>query len=456
MTGQSHPWTEAFEVLFTQCLQASRSDRLLIVFDESAEAFLPSMIAAHCRLGLPTALLNLPLAYQHHLVATSNKSERIELPAAYQAAVQASSAILTVLAGDLATSRVRGAVIGLTRPKGCRLAHIPGISEQLLSIIGDSPLTQILQWSDQIAWAVGEAQQAVITTFDRAGREFRLTLPLEGWDNEPLLSTGVISPDSWGNVPPAEVFCCPRAHCAHGKFVVNGSVQGHVFPPGEEVVLVFERGRLVDWSHSTSAAGTAFFDDEQAKAVAAGDTNWNVLAELGIGLNPAVRELTGNSLMDEKAAQTVHIAIGDNFHFGFPIKSSIHADLVAWRPVIEFDGHKVLERGAICSQAIADWQRASLQNCAPLSSGSISVRKSRAAIKDDALYRRVSRGQRSGEIRVADAAMGRSLAQAYRELATYAHEVDVRRFIAEHACFADMPSAKLLAVLKHLRIADHR
>jgi leucyl aminopeptidase (aminopeptidase T) len=58
------------------------------------------------------------------------------------------------------------------------------------------------------------------------------------------------------------------------------------------------------------------------------DRNWNTFAELGIGLNPAITILTGNSLFDEKAKGTIHIALGDNHAFGHHVESQFHDDLV--------------------------------------------------------------------------------------------------------------------------------
>ena len=53
-------------------------------------------------------------------------------------------------------------------------------------------------------------------------------------------------------------------------------------------------------------------DEEKKRSSLRNDSNWNVFAELGVGLNPTIKTLTGNSLFDEKAYGTIHIAIGDN------------------------------------------------------------------------------------------------------------------------------------------------
>ena len=55
------------------------------------------------------------------------------------------------------------------------------------------------------------------------------------------------------------------------------------------------------------------------------------IGELGIGLNPAAK-ITGNMLEDEKAFNTCHFAIGENYDNDAP--SLIHLDGVVRNPTI--------------------------------------------------------------------------------------------------------------------------
>jgi aminopeptidase len=81
-------------------------------------------------------------------------------------------------------------------------------------------------------------------------------------------------------------------------------------------VLTFEDGKLVKWSAEGFPGLVSFFDEQAKEAGKYGDRNWATFAELGIGLNPAIEQLSGNCLFEKKAVRTIHIAIGDNTVFG--------------------------------------------------------------------------------------------------------------------------------------------
>ena len=53
-----------------------------------------------------------------------------------------------------------------------------------------------------------------------------------------------------------------------------------------------------------------------------------VVCELGFGMNPNVTELCGYTVLDEKMANTFHIAVGANHMFGGANKASDHIDFV--------------------------------------------------------------------------------------------------------------------------------
>lgn len=64
------------------------------------------------------------------------------------------------------------------------------------------------------------------------------------------------------------------------------------------------------------------------------------LAEFAIGMNPGAR-ICGLLLEDEKVANTVHFALGNNVAFGGDVEVGIHMDGVVDRPTIYVDGEKL-------------------------------------------------------------------------------------------------------------------
>jgi leucyl aminopeptidase (aminopeptidase T) len=68
------------------------------------------------------------------------------------------------------------------------------------------------------------------------------------------------------------------------------------------------------------------------------------IAELGIGTNPCAR-LQGNIITDEKAAGTIHVALGRNDFLGGATLAPIHIDAVVGEPTVLVDGEPLIEDG---------------------------------------------------------------------------------------------------------------
>jgi leucyl aminopeptidase (aminopeptidase T) len=349
--------SEAFKILFSRCLNVAGTDDLLTIYDESLEPFVDAFEATVESEVISCTRVFLPKKYQESLVTQSkaHESRDVGLPSGMVAAIQASTTILNLLSGSVTNAPVRKAVNQTPRPKNCRLATIPGISERILDAILEAPFDDVLQSCEEVAWVLGEANNAEIKTFDSSEKEYCLQLKLGGWENEPIMSPGILLPGSWGNVPPGETFCCPPYGTVNGIICISGSIPGSVLASGEEVVLEFVGGKLISWTcpvEGQESPALRYFEDQMRRGAQNGDDNWNTFAELGIGLNPKITDLTGNSLFDEKAIKTLHIAIGDNSVFGDDISSFIHADLVTRRPSLVLDGHVVMDRGVIDHAAI--------------------------------------------------------------------------------------------------------
>ena len=160
-----------------------------------------------------------------------------------------------------------------------------------------------------------------------------LTLRVEGrrWlsDAVPLEPGGV------ANYPGGEIFVAPHADGADGVLVVDltvpFTVEGLVDEP---VTLRFERGRVTAIQGGEAARRLRGLVEEAGPGA-------DVIAELGIGLNPSITP-RGHVMLDEKAANTAHVAIGRNTGvFGGDNEASIHVDCVFSQPVIDADGRHV-------------------------------------------------------------------------------------------------------------------
>ena len=139
----------------------------------------------------------------------------------------------------------------------------------------------------------------------------------------------------YANYPGGEVFTSPLEDSAEGVLVadltVPYTVEGLVDEP---VRLTFAAGRV------TSIEGGRAAEMLRELVANAGD-GADVIAELGIGLYPGL-EPRGHVMLDEKAAGTAHVAIGNNTGlYGGVNASSIHVDMIFSAPEIEADGRRV-------------------------------------------------------------------------------------------------------------------
>ncbi|MBS3761527.1 MAG: aminopeptidase, partial [Halodesulfurarchaeum sp.] len=125
----------------------------------------------------------------------------------------------------------------------------------------------------------------------------------------------------------------PRS--ATGRFVVDGTMRPYGrLDEGHTLAFEVEDGVVTD-IEDDEIRGTV-----EGAAEAVGDDAYN-LAELGIGTNVAVTELVGSVLLDEKAAGTVHLAIGDDAGIGGDTDAPIHLDGVIRDPTVVVDGTEI-------------------------------------------------------------------------------------------------------------------
>ena len=139
-------------------------------------------------------------------------------------------------------------------------------------------------------------------------------------------TSGIISPEKWGNLPGGEVFTAPGE--VNGVFVVDGVVGDFLCARygilrETPLTIHISRNRITTVECANKELEREFWDYTHT------DANSDRVGEFAIGTNIGVKAVVGNILQDEKFPG-IHIAFGDPYgaHTGAPWKSTTHIDVV--------------------------------------------------------------------------------------------------------------------------------
>ena len=169
------------------------------------------------------------------------------------------------------------------------------------------------------AWAELSSRQAALV--QRLGEAREIRIEADGTDVR-LRVDGRrwINSDGRRNMPSGEVFTAPLEDSANGtiRFTVPSRSGGVEVA---DVELTFDAGEVV--------AARADRGDGYLQSRLAMDPGARYLGELGIGTNTGIDRATGSTLLDEKIAGTVHLALGRSYpETGGTNASALHWDLI--------------------------------------------------------------------------------------------------------------------------------
>ncbi|MFC6787580.1 aminopeptidase [Halobaculum halobium] len=303
----------AAETAIHQCLDLGSDESLAVVTDDKREAIGEALYAVASEVTDDASIVRYPPAGQHGT----------EPPAPVAAAMREADAFLAPTTKSLSHTRARGNACGA----GARGATLPGITREVFVTGLDADYETIARHCADVRAQVDDADEIRVTT--AAGTD----ITFEPGDREFLSDTGDVSePGSFSNLPAGEVFVSPKT--ADGTYVVDGTMMPYGLLDGRELRFEVEDGFVTDIS-----------DDEvreqvEAAAEEVGRDAYN-LAELGIGTNVGVTALVGSVLLDEKAAGTVHIAIGDDAGIGGDTDAPLHLDGIVTDPTVYADGEEI-------------------------------------------------------------------------------------------------------------------
>ncbi|MFW5911689.1 MAG: aminopeptidase [Halolamina sp.] len=304
----------AAETAIHQCLDLGAEESIAIVTDDERRPIADALYEVAAATTADATVVQYPPGDQHGQ----------EPPEPVAAAMKAADAFLAPTTRSLSHTRARSAACGA----GARGATLPGITERVMIAGLDADYEAIARHCEAVLEQVEEADEIRVTA--PAGTDITFAAGDREWHED----TGMVrEPGSFSNLPAGEVFVAPER--ADGTFVVDGTMMPHgLLEEGPELSFEVEDG------HVTHISDDAVREDvEEARAeVGAAATN---IAELGIGTNVGVEELVGSVLLDEKAAGTVHIAIGDDASIGGDTEAPIHLDGIICDPTVYADGDEI-------------------------------------------------------------------------------------------------------------------
>ncbi len=297
-----------------QCLALRADETVVVVTDDERRAIGEALYEAARTVTTDATVLRYPPGDQHGA----------EPPAPVAAAMVESDVFLAPTTKSLSHTRARGSACDA----GARGVTLPGITEDVFVAGLDADYGAIADHSAAVLDQVADADEIRVTA--PAGTDITFGIGNREW----LSDTGIVhDPGSFSNLPAGEVFVAPET--ATGTYVIDGTMRPHgLLADGQELRFEVEDGLV-----------TSISDDEirgqiEAAAESVGDAAYN-LAELGIGTNVGVESLVGSVLLDEKAAGTVHVAIGDNAGIGGDTEAPLHLDGILTDPTVYADGEEI-------------------------------------------------------------------------------------------------------------------
>ncbi len=311
------------------CLCLAPHERITLITDREALEIAAALAQEVETVGSPYRLMVLE-DYAPRPLATMPAPVLAELERS-QVSVYAAAA----LPGELPARIAMTEVINRRR---IRHGHMVNIDRRIMTEGMRADFAEVDALSTRLMVKVRPARAIRVTS--PGGTDLVATfVPHLAW----IKTSGIISPDKWGNLPGGEIFTCPAG--VEGRFVVDGVV-------GDYLCRKYGDLRATPLVIDVAAArirGLACAEPDllaEFRAYTSTDANSDRVGEFAIGTNVAVRDVVGNILQDEKIP-SVHIAFGHPYaeHTGADWASTTHIDCVAREASVWVDGEQVMERG---------------------------------------------------------------------------------------------------------------
>lgn len=311
------------------CLRVQPSEKVTVITDLQSREIAAAIEAELAELGAP-----------HRVFILEELAPRplMDMPAAVLEDLESSQVSIFAVVAQQHELRSRMQMTDVVNRRKIRHAHMVNIERRIMLEGMRADYEAVDALSIRLLEVMRKAR--VVRAVNPAGTEIVTQVnPEYAW----LKTSGIISANTWGNLPGGEVWTTPGE--VNGVFVVDGVVGDYLCAKYGDLrktplTLGIRANRLV----SASSANKELEDEFWRYCHT--DENSDAVGEFAIGTNIGVRDVIGNILQDEKLPG-VHIAFGNPYgdHTGAKWYSSTHIDVVGRKFSVWADERQIMQDG---------------------------------------------------------------------------------------------------------------
>ena len=317
------------------CLRIQPGEKVTVITDDVTREIAASLIHELEKVGCP---------YRAWVLEDLAPRPLSDLPQEVADDLETSQVSIFAVQAQLNELRSRMQMTDIVNRRKIRHAHMVNINHQIMLEGMRADFLKVDRISAKVIGMVRNAKQIKAKT--PAGTDLKADLnPQYHW----LKTSGIISPDKWGNLPGGEIFTTPGE--VNGTFVVDGVVGDWLcakygslreFP----LTVQVKGNRVTEVQSSNRELETDFWSYTHT------DENSDLVGEFAIGTNIELKDVIGHILQDEKYPG-VHIAFGNPYgaHTGAQWYSSTHIDIVGREFDIWVDDEQIMRKGQFLIQA---------------------------------------------------------------------------------------------------------
>jgi aminopeptidase len=317
------------------CLRVQAYEKVCVITDE---------VTAEIAAAIVHELEKVGASYQAWVLENLAQRPLEELPREILEDLESSQVSIFAVQAQKNELRSRMQMTEVVNRRKIRHAHMVNINRQIMLEGMRADFQKVDRLSQKVVERVRKASKIRATT--AAGTDLTADLnPKYRW----LKTSGIITPETWGNLPGGEIFTTPGE--VNGTFVIDGVVGDYLCRKfgslrGTPLTIRMKKNRLTE-AHSENRE----LEDDFWRYTHT-DENSDRVGEFAIGTNIDLKDVIGEILQDEKYPG-VHIAFGNPYgaHTGAEWDSSTHIDVVGRKFNIWVDNEPIMQEGKFLVQA---------------------------------------------------------------------------------------------------------